>query len=256
MARPLLDALRRPGALDTSSLMALAPAGRSCRRRRSRRWPSAAQPDRRRRLRLLRDRPARRSPRRPSDKSAPLASKVDDRTDVLDDDLNPSSPGSGVHRAARPGGHACPLGLQGRREVGRHLRRGRRQAVGPARGPRAVEADGTITVLGRGSQCINTGGEKVYPEEVEGVLKAHPAWSTPSSWGSPTSGGASTSPRWSSPGPTLTLARRAARPLPATTSPATSAPSSSCWCDPIVRSPSGKADYRWAKDTAAEHRPA
>ncbi|MEX2031797.1 MAG: acyl-CoA synthetase, partial [Dehalococcoidia bacterium] len=30
-------------------------------------------------------------------------------------------------------------------------------------------------LLGRGSQCINTGGEKVYPEEVEEVLKAHPA---------------------------------------------------------------------------------
>ncbi|MFP5255057.1 MAG: AMP-binding protein [Acidimicrobiia bacterium] len=34
-----------------------------------------------------------------------------------------------------------------------------------------VEADGTITLLGRGSVCINTGGEKVYPEEVEEVLK-------------------------------------------------------------------------------------
>src|SRR3954451_12040005 len=38
----------------------------------------------------------------------------------------------------------------------------------------AVEADGTITLLGRGSVCINTGGEKVFPEEVEEVLKTHP----------------------------------------------------------------------------------
>jgi len=38
-----------------------------------------------------------------------------------------------------------------------------------------VEADGTITLLGRGSVCINTGGEKVYPEEVEEVLKEHEA---------------------------------------------------------------------------------
>lgn len=37
-----------------------------------------------------------------------------------------------------------------------------------------VEADGTIRLLGRGSQCINTGGEKVYPEEVEVVLKGLP----------------------------------------------------------------------------------
>ena len=37
-----------------------------------------------------------------------------------------------------------------------------------------VEEDGTITLLGRGSGCINTAGEKVYPEEVEEVLKLHP----------------------------------------------------------------------------------
>jgi acyl-CoA synthetase (AMP-forming)/AMP-acid ligase II len=38
-----------------------------------------------------------------------------------------------------------------------------------------VEADGSLTLLGRGSVCINTGGEKVYPEEVEEVLKTHAA---------------------------------------------------------------------------------
>lgn len=38
-----------------------------------------------------------------------------------------------------------------------------------------VEADGSITLLGRGSNCINTAGEKVYPEEVEEALKKHPA---------------------------------------------------------------------------------
>lgn len=38
-----------------------------------------------------------------------------------------------------------------------------------------LEEDGSITVLGRGTSCINTGGEKVYPEEVEQVLKSHPA---------------------------------------------------------------------------------
>jgi fatty-acyl-CoA synthase len=38
-----------------------------------------------------------------------------------------------------------------------------------------VEADGTLRLLGRGSVCINTGGEKVYPEEVEEALKEHPA---------------------------------------------------------------------------------
>jgi acyl-CoA synthetase (AMP-forming)/AMP-acid ligase II len=38
-----------------------------------------------------------------------------------------------------------------------------------------VRADGTVQLLGRGSVCINTGGEKVFPEEVEEVLKLHPA---------------------------------------------------------------------------------
>ncbi len=37
-----------------------------------------------------------------------------------------------------------------------------------------LELDGTMTLLGRGSQCINSGGEKIYPEEVEAALKAHP----------------------------------------------------------------------------------
>jgi acyl-CoA synthetase (AMP-forming)/AMP-acid ligase II len=38
-----------------------------------------------------------------------------------------------------------------------------------------VEVDGTLNLLGRGSVCINTGGEKVFPEEVEEALKLHPA---------------------------------------------------------------------------------
>jgi 3-oxocholest-4-en-26-oate---CoA ligase len=37
-----------------------------------------------------------------------------------------------------------------------------------------LEADGTLVLLGRGSGCINTAGEKVYPEEVEEVIKTHP----------------------------------------------------------------------------------
>ncbi len=38
-----------------------------------------------------------------------------------------------------------------------------------------VAADGTLTLLGRGSQCINTAGEKVFPEEVEEIFKSLPA---------------------------------------------------------------------------------
>ena len=39
----------------------------------------------------------------------------------------------------------------------------------------SVAADGTLVLFGRGSNCINTGGEKVFPEEVEEALKRHPA---------------------------------------------------------------------------------
>ena len=38
-----------------------------------------------------------------------------------------------------------------------------------------LEEDGSITLLGRGSACINSGGEKIFPEEVESVLKTHPS---------------------------------------------------------------------------------
>jgi acyl-CoA synthetase (AMP-forming)/AMP-acid ligase II len=38
-----------------------------------------------------------------------------------------------------------------------------------------IAADGTLVLFGRGSNGINTGGEKVYPEEVEAALKGHPA---------------------------------------------------------------------------------
>jgi acyl-CoA synthetase (AMP-forming)/AMP-acid ligase II len=38
-----------------------------------------------------------------------------------------------------------------------------------------LEDDNSITVFGRGSNCINSGGEKIFPEEIEEALKAHPA---------------------------------------------------------------------------------
>ena len=38
-----------------------------------------------------------------------------------------------------------------------------------------IADDGTVTLLGRGSVCINSGGEKIYPEEVEVAARKHPA---------------------------------------------------------------------------------
>ncbi|HEX8804426.1 MAG TPA: AMP-binding protein, partial [Acidimicrobiales bacterium] len=94
-------------------------------------------------------------------------------TIVIGDDDRPVAPGQ-VGRMARGGN--VPLGYY--KDPERSARTfievdGRRYAV-PGDYAR-LEADGTMTLLGRGSQCINTGGEKVYPEEVEAVLKAHPS---------------------------------------------------------------------------------
>jgi acyl-CoA synthetase (AMP-forming)/AMP-acid ligase II len=41
-----------------------------------------------------------------------------------------------------------------------------------------VEEDGTFTLLGRGNTCVNSGGQKVFPEEVEGALNRTPRCST------------------------------------------------------------------------------
>jgi acyl-CoA synthetase (AMP-forming)/AMP-acid ligase II len=91
---------------------------------------------------------------------------------VLDDDNQPAAPGQ-VGRLAR-GGHV-PLGYYKDPERTSAMFaevNGRRYAV-PGDLAR-VEDDGTVTLLGRGNTCVNTGGEKVFPEEVEGALKSHP----------------------------------------------------------------------------------
>jgi 3-oxocholest-4-en-26-oate---CoA ligase len=110
-----------------------------------------------------------------SSPDAGLKFTVNARTTVLAEDLTPIEPGSGAIGRVAQHGHV-PLGyykdeaktkesfvtIDGERWV----------LLGDAA---TIEADGTIAVLGRHSVCINTGGEKVYPEEVEAALKAHPA---------------------------------------------------------------------------------
>jgi acyl-CoA synthetase (AMP-forming)/AMP-acid ligase II len=99
----------------------------------------------------------------------------DDNTAVFDDHGERVEPGTGVIGLLGRSG-AIPLGYLNDPDKTAATFRviGGRRWVVP--GDRArVEADGSIVVLGRGSQCINTGGEKVFPEEVEAVCKAHPA---------------------------------------------------------------------------------
>jgi len=100
---------------------------------------------------------------------------MSDDTAVLDDDLLPLAPGDGrIGRLARTG----------RIPVGYYRDEAKTAATFPtdAAGVRwsvpgdlaSVEPDGVITVHGRGSASINSGGEKIFPEEVEAAVKAHP----------------------------------------------------------------------------------
>jgi acyl-CoA synthetase (AMP-forming)/AMP-acid ligase II len=104
-------------------------------------------------------------------RSLTFAAKAE--TVVVDDDLRPVARGSGiVGRLATRG--RVPLGYY--KDADRSARTfveidGERWSLP---GDMAtIDADGTVHLLGRGSLCINTGGEKVYPEEVEAVLKQH-----------------------------------------------------------------------------------
>ncbi|MCB5182500.1 acyl-CoA synthetase [Streptomyces antimicrobicus] len=116
-----------------------------------------------------------------------------------------------------------------------------------------VDEEGIVTVLGRGSQCINTGGEKVYPEEVEQALKAHPdvydalvAGVPDPRWGSHVA--AVVQVRAGAPEPTLEEIQTHCRSRLA----GYKIPRQLVLAPAIQRSPSGKADYRWAKAVAAE----
>jgi fatty-acyl-CoA synthase len=100
---------------------------------------------------------------------------VSDRVKVLGDDGRPVGPGSDEIGMVSITG-ALPLGYYKDEEKSRRTFRvvdGVRYAT-PGDYAK-VRADGSIQLLGRGSAVINTGGEKVFPEEVEEVLKEHPA---------------------------------------------------------------------------------
>jgi fatty-acyl-CoA synthase len=110
--------------------------------------------------------------------------------------------------------------------------------------------DGTIEVLGRGSVCINSGGEKIYPEEIEQVLRKHPAVYDAVVVGTPDDrfGERVTAVVQARPGASLThddLVAFAAQSIARY-----KLPRSTVLVDEMVRSPSGKPDYRWAKATA------
>jgi fatty-acyl-CoA synthase len=111
---------------------------------------------------------------REGDDIAPARFKASERVVVVSDDGRLVQPGDDTIGMLGVGG-AIPLGYYKDAEKTAATFR----TVGDRRysipGDYAsVDADGTIRLLGRGSACINTGGEKVYPEEVELALRAHP----------------------------------------------------------------------------------
>lgn len=115
-----------------------------------------------------------------------------------------------------------------------------------------VEADGTITLLGRGSVSINSGGEKIYPEEVEEALKTHPAVVDCNVVGLPDErwGQSVTAVLSVEPGSDVTDERLIAHAR--TQIAAYKTPKRILRVDTILRGPNGKPDYAWAKKTAEE----
>ncbi len=111
----------------------------------------------------------------------------------------------------------------------------------------SIDEDGTIVVYGRGSVCINTGGEKVYPEEVEAALKAHPAIFDTLVVAVPDE-------RFTNrvaaviqlrPGHELSLEDMQAHCR--TKISGYKVPREMHFCQEVKRQPSGKPDYKWAK---------
>lgn len=176
--------------------------------------------------------------------------KISSTTTVLDEEGNPVQPGSGVRGLIAKSGH-IPVGyFKDEKKTAETFKtfNGVRYAI-PGDWA-TVEADGTVTMLGRGSVSINTGGEKVFPEEVESVLKGHPAvfdavvvGVPDEKWGQHV--GAVIAVRE---GVELTfedLDTHARKEIAGYKVPR------SIWIvDSVKRNPAGKADYRWAKEVS------
>lgn len=119
-----------------------------------------------------------------------------------------------------------------------------------------VEVDGAITLLGRGSNCINSGGEKIFPEEVEEAIKRHPLVEDCLVVGLPDE-------RF---GQRVVAVVGAAAPRPPsaeeireflrTSLAHFKIPKAVVVRDAVRRAPNGKADYQWAMATALEGVPA
>ena len=248
MARPMAEALaRRPNA-DVSSLFVLSSAGAllssPVREQLKRHLPNLA---------ILDNFGASETGFNGTgvdDGGQGLRVTLNERTAVLGDDLQPIEPGSGqVGRVAQR--RHVPVGYYNdpvkSAETFVEIDGERWVLLGDMA---TIEADGTVTVLGRGTLCINTGGEKVYPEEVEAALKSHPAVFDAVVTGVP-------HPSYGQQVAGIVQLRESMqadedelRAHCRTKVAGYKVPRVLVFVDAIQRSPSGKADYPWAKRVA------
>ena len=180
---------------------------------------------------------------------------IDKNTVVLDDEGNEVKPGSGARGILAKRGN-IPVGYyKDEAKTAETFRtiNGVRYAIP---GDYAqVEADGTVTMLGRGSVSINTGGEKVYPEEVEAALKGHPEVFDALVVGVPDE-------RFGQHVAAVVAPRKGSRPTLADLDAflrnqiaGYKVPRSLWLVGDVKRSPAGKPDYAWAKEYTGQ-RPA
>jgi acyl-CoA synthetase (AMP-forming)/AMP-acid ligase II len=180
---------------------------------------------------------------------------IDHRTVVIDDDGNEVKPGSGVRGLIAKKGN-IPVGYyKDEKKTAETFKtiNGVRYAIP---GDYAqVEEDGTVTMLGRGSVSINSGGEKIYPEEVEATLKGHPDVFDALVVGVPDAryGQHVAAVVQARPGTRLSLS--ALDTFVRAEIAGYKVPRSLWLVDEVKRSPAGKPDYRWAKEQT-EARPA
>jgi len=189
-------------------------------------------------------------------KSGPTVTSLGE-TVVLDENLEPVKPGSGViGKIARSGN--IPVGYYNdplkTAEVFIMVDGVRHVMPGDFA---TVETDGSITLLGRGSICINSGGEKIFPEEVEAVVRSHPdlmdalvVGAPDDRWGQRVA--AIIEPRPGHSAPTLESIQDLCRQHVA----GYKIPRELHVVDQIERAPSGKPDYRWAADVITRSRAA
>ncbi len=110
-----------------------------------------------------------------------------------------------------------------------------------------VEPDGTLTLLGRGSQCINSAGEKIYPEEVEEVIKRHESVIDCLVVGIPDEKFGECVAAVASVTPGCDIGEPELRSYTKSKLSAFKAPKRIVVVDAVQRAPNGKADYKWAR---------